>query len=480
MMSVDKVRSLVNESGFPQRTQDLLVSAYERQDPKYESFFKTMFPDLYLRGGSEESAMTGGAFGQATGKASGPRRASGGALGMQYGEHHDVPVVDPGQKFYTVGRARYKPFASMNQSEDRDWMNLLPLDLRRLSVLLRDIYNQDDTIEDLLQNLNERWAAYVSQNLLAHSGLLGSQYQAAGQSGRFAFDIKLVHQEPARLRGLDINRDMTRIDAIDKLRAIRTVLTKYLPKPFLKVLFTGWIHLDLDENNPNLDPFTDMRLEDFNSDYETFFFPETFVYQNTYLQFMFRAGEAGNYEALEDLQGGYEPKLESAQAYVTASAYGKRYSKFFDVPEVLKFQESHEYHYQNDLGFLFAKRFEHGILISAYGGSVKTLVKLLASETHEHLFVAVPHAGDAYAHGRQECPTELLVDIDLAAEWIKDFRAKATMDLPALTDAQRSRFQNPYADALYEAMRTGSEPIEHAGCSTTGFPHVFYLRLTNV
>lgn len=467
---LESLRDLLNETSYPPKTKEAILSAYERNDCSYATFFRLLFPEMDgLEGGSLKALQV-----------SGP---SAGALGMQQGEHKAAPAVTPGQKFYTIGRARYKPFAAFPENEQRDWFNVLPLDLGRLKVLVQDIYDQDLTSNEFLDRLQDRWAPFCEQNVLAHSGLIGSEFSASGQTGRYTFDIKLVHQEPTRAAGLDINANISRSDAVEKLRAIRSVLTYALPAPFLKVLFRGWIHLNLDEENPNVDPFTDMTLEDFNSDYDEVFSALTQISDdNQSLEFRFKENGLERYEDLGGLFGGSKGELADAtSSYLAGSTYGQKFSKLFDPADLASYKQTSLIHYQNPEGFLFANPFQDGLVIQAFGGSIKSLVLLLSAETQKPLYIAIPHAGPAYAHGRQECPTELLLDVDMAAEVIQHFRAKATMELPPLTAAQEAKFQTPYADALYEAMRSPmSEPVPHARCTTTGYPHVFYLRLTKL
>ena len=466
---LETLRELLNEYGYPPKTKEAIVSAYERKDCSYATFFDLMFPDLV--GGL--GGLDGGSFG--------------GALGMQLGEHKAAPNVTPGQKFYTIGRARYKPFASFPDNERRDWFNILPLDFGRLRGLVQEVYDQDLASNEFLERLQDRWAAYCEKHVLAHSGLIGSEYSAAGQTGRYTFDIKLVHQETTRALGLDLNGNITRTDAVEKLRAIRSVLTYALPEAFLKVLFRGWIHLNLDDENPNVNPFTDMTLEDFNSDYDAVFQDARVSDDQMSLEFPFQNDGVDQYEALQGgLVGGGSngPLMDNATtSYLAGSTYGSKYSKLFDPADLVSLKQKSLIHYQNDDGFLFANEFLDGeaLVIQAFGGSVTRLIRMLSAETQKPLYIAIPHAGPAYAHGRQECPTELLVDIDMAAEVVQTFRAKATLELPSLTADQEARFKHPYADALYEAMRSPmAEPVAHARCTTTGFPHVFYLRLTKL
>lgn len=386
----------------------------------------------------------------------------GGALGMKLGEHKDPPDVFPGRKFYTIGKARTKPF-KLAEHVQRNFLTAAPLPYWTVRQLLQTEGVDADTIT----NVKNAWTGYVEASVIASSGMTPGYYDRGSLPGTFCWDIKLMHQEAIREKDQDINGNLSRSEAIERLRAIRAVLTLYVPEELLRKLFRGWVQADMANGNPFLDPFTDMTLADFNSDMETV---NVELNENS-VTFTFN-----------EMEGGASVVSE---APLTAGKYmpvGSK-SKFFDAPTALVASKA-SIVYETPDAFLFAKEDNDKLFITAYGGKssvLRSLVRSLLRDTHHAVFyVLVPSAMPATAHGRQECPPGAYPDLDLAKLWVKHFHGTATIELPERLDEGHLRLlrkqkEHKYS-LVYAAMRNLKEHMPHTLCEDTGVPHDFWIR----
>lgn len=205
---------------------------------------------------------------------------------MRDGEHR-AHVGLQGQKFYVIGRARYKPFeVDSADAEAADYRNILPLDAAQAYKAIQASLEAQglwDPVEAYFRSadggpedgaaeaaeadgaaegpggagaadpfrgfLSTVWAPTVRDHLVAHSGLTASEHAPLlTTGGHFCFDVKLARlmskkgrqlgYNPDAEEDLDINGNITRTRAAELLRILHTKLSE-LPNPFIKALFRG-------------------------------------------------------------------------------------------------------------------------------------------------------------------------------------------------------------------------------------------------
>lgn len=199
-----------------------------------------------------------------------PPDLQGGNLGMANGEHRD-DVDLGGEKFYVVGRGRYRNWQldapEGPEGPQVDMRNVLPLEAPLAFTALRDALQQQNawqparaalvqagidaealpadaeaTNENALEAFCKAvWGPTVRGALEAHSGFVPDEHKPQLLSGgRVCFDVKICKLLPrkARDRDADINGDITRTRAIEVLRMLRTRIASW-PVELSRVLFRG-------------------------------------------------------------------------------------------------------------------------------------------------------------------------------------------------------------------------------------------------
>ena len=182
---------------------------------------------------------------------------------MRDGEHKS-PVSLAGQKYYVVGRGRYKPFTVNDaDAEDADYRNILPLDAGQAFEALQARLTEEGLwgpVEAYFQSadlngdafrgfLGALWAPTVRQALVAHSGLAASDHSPlVTNGGYFCFDVKLAKLMSKKMRqvgyspdaeeDLDINGNLSRTRGVELLRILHTKLAA-LPDMVIKALMRG-------------------------------------------------------------------------------------------------------------------------------------------------------------------------------------------------------------------------------------------------
>ena len=418
--------------------------------------------------------------------------AQGGALGMKTGEHKDI-LTAKGSKFYTVGRARFKPHRGAKELQRIEYLKILPLPL----YIVNDAFNLEETFSP--QEIANRWRTAVECNLLAHSDMtLFNGIDTIHDV--YTFDVKLMAQKKVVDRqNKDINSDISRADAIEKLRIIRTRLTYALPECVLKRLFIGWknvnpnlyinVNDDMVVGNPFMDPFSDMSIDDFaqpegvqivsnlrDDGCFIFFGDEGSVPEGVTgidFDFVLQGGSHGG------SYGGPGSTMDS-EWFLRLSSFGMPYSKFFGYPKLEEYIDKYKLYASLD-----AFAFVNDGLIVAYGWSSTkkgmSLLRVVARELGtQSLLALVPTIAPAFAHGQQQCIREAYIDLDILKPFVKYFDAKILYDVPDLDtvflDMTKKKIRSKYS-MMYTAARAGTRKVVHELCEETQTPHEFVVEL---
>lgn len=198
-----------------------------------------------------------------------------GALGMLRGENINNPVGLEQEKFYVVGRSRFKRFlVGPNTMPDaRDILPLSAVDVFEalrtsgrnsalwpvLEQYLRTLgpeerptegLNIDDLFErplsarerDMFLNfLFKVWKPKVLEITTAQSGLISDVHNLQlATGGSFCFDVRLMKSLPKKMlqNDLDINQGQTRIRSLETLRALHKKIASW-PDVLRQLLFRG-------------------------------------------------------------------------------------------------------------------------------------------------------------------------------------------------------------------------------------------------
>jgi hypothetical protein len=411
---------------------------------------------------------------------------TGGALGMKQGEHFS-PTDAPREKFYTIGRARYRPFPIDPQRDDVDFLANAPL----ASHMVYDLVTNELGNEVNLDDFRELWKAKVLGNVIAHSHLRREMQDA--RHPVYTWDVKLMAQMPKRQHAdLDINGDLAKVDYIDRLRKLRTVLTNLFEPEALRVMFRGWIDLN-DElplnpvaGNPFMRPFDDVSVEglDYSNKYPVEFrymysAPEDSEDAGGMFMYFGRVpmneGQINGIQFMrENLEGGKRDEDMTPESMIRMSAFGQPSSKLLNANRLQELAETAQLFVT---GQAFA--FVDGNRIVAYGWAAKKdakrLIRIIAEERGSDLEVVVP----SIAH-KKECLEHAWIDLDLLKFWVKHFDGRILYTVPDLTDdflaMTRKKKRSKYA-MMYAAARSGAVSLPHEICEITKTPHEFIVGI---
>lgn len=417
----------------------------------------------------------------------------GGALGTQTGEHRD-PLDASGSKFYTVGRARFKPHQSPLQVDVVDYLKVLPLPLYIVNATFPEL----DVLT--MTEISNRWRTAVDANLLAHSDMtLHTSVDKIHDV--YTFDVKLMAQKPViQKKDKDINGDLSRADAIEKLRILRTRLVRVLGDEILRKMFVGYKSRNVTPpnsaaDNPFLDPFSDMTADDFAmpGDVRSHFFYGGPNNDDVFFHIGSRRVTAIDVmyddDSSEILTGGAkrggdsddEDRPEDRSWFLRLSSFHGAYSKFFGYAKLDEYISRYTLFATSD-AFAFVDPDKN--LVKAYGWTSTmhgmSLLKRVARELGVTTMRAiVPTIAPAHSHGHQDCIRTAWIDLDILKPFVKYLDATIQYPVPALSAdfvlLTRKKKRSKYAMMYAAARCSEGAAVETVLCEDTGTPHEFII-----
>lgn len=216
----------------------------------------------------------------------------GASIGMKNGEHRTPDGRLDGQKYYVIGRARYR--ALEVAPNPANMLNVMPLMALDAFAAMRQTIRAKSsatwaTVRSAFCDAHPEapagpptdrkalsgfvhgiWAPRVKATLEAHQGFVseGQHTPLLDSGGYFCFDVKLCKLMKRRDRTMDqdINYDITRVRAIEVLRILRTKFAE-LPEAFRNAFFRG--PADADGNYNGIPQDAQWPLNDRDEPYAT-------------------------------------------------------------------------------------------------------------------------------------------------------------------------------------------------------------------
>lgn len=193
----------------------------------------------------------------------------GGVASLQRGDDFGDGIP---QRMYVVGRGRTKMFDIPLQGP-RKFQGRAPLTASQVQNAFQRQFRPTFTQNDFVRI----WAETVESEYDTIA-MNGNEHNLIRGPGKFAQDIRLVKLMPLKDRTADINENVSRTEAIRKLRSLHTTLVKAFGPQWIRLVqgsrnvelvgrqmdrFTFEDDIAVPENNVSImDPFADFRPED--------------------------------------------------------------------------------------------------------------------------------------------------------------------------------------------------------------------------